>query len=96
MPGATEKRADVVLLINGISLVVIEAKTLVRSSQSWLDAAIQVHDQEKRHPPRVLAIWQSQNIVRNFESNTDSRHPGHVNARWTQMDSAIVFGEPTA
>ena len=32
--GATEKRADLVLLINGIPLVVIEAKTPVRASQS--------------------------------------------------------------
>ena len=35
--GASEKRADLVLLVNGIPLVVIEAKTPVRASQSWLD-----------------------------------------------------------
>ena len=42
--GKTEKRADLVLLVNGMPLVVIEAKTPVRSSQSWLDGALQVHD----------------------------------------------------
>src|SRR4029078_11620552 len=42
--GASEKRADLVLLVNGIPLVVIEAKTPVRASQSWLDGALQVHD----------------------------------------------------
>lgn len=42
--GKTEKRADLVLLVNGMPLVLVEAKTPVRSSQSWLDAAIQVHD----------------------------------------------------
>src|SRR5918999_2397815 len=33
-PGQVEKRADLILLVNGIPLVVIEAKTPVRSSQS--------------------------------------------------------------
>ncbi len=33
--GKTEKRADLVLLVNGMPLVVIEAKTPVRSSESW-------------------------------------------------------------
>jgi type I site-specific restriction-modification system R (restriction) subunit len=42
--GKTEKRADLVLLVNGLPLVLIEAKTPIRSSQSWLDAALQVHD----------------------------------------------------
>ena len=37
--GKTEKRADLVLLINGMPLVLIEAKTPVRPSQSWLDGA---------------------------------------------------------
>ena len=41
--GKTEKRADLVLLINGMPLVLIEAKTPVRASQSWLDGALQVH-----------------------------------------------------
>ena len=59
--GKTEKRADLVLLVNGIPLVVIEAKTPVRSSQSWLDGALQVHeDYEKNVPelfvPNVLSV----------------------------------------
>jgi len=52
--GATEKRADLVLLVNGIPLVVIEAKTPVRSSQSWLDAAIQVHEDYERNVPELF------------------------------------------
>jgi type I restriction enzyme R subunit len=52
--GATEKRADLVLLINGIPLVVIEAKTPVRSSQSWLDAAIDIHDDYERNIPELF------------------------------------------
>jgi type I restriction enzyme R subunit len=52
--GATEKRADLVLLVNGIPLVVIEAKTPVRSSQSWVDAAIQIHDDYERNVPELF------------------------------------------
>ena len=52
--GKTEKRADLVLLVNGIPLVVIEAKTPVRSSQSWLDGALQVHDDYERNVPELF------------------------------------------
>jgi type I restriction enzyme, R subunit len=53
--GAAEKRADLVLLVNGIPLVVIEAKTPVRSSESWLDGALQVHDDYERNVPELFA-----------------------------------------
>lgn len=52
--GRTEKRADLVLLVNGIPLVLIEAKTPVRSSQSWLDAALQVHDDYEKNMPELF------------------------------------------
>ncbi|MBY2998425.1 HsdR family type I site-specific deoxyribonuclease [Rhizobium leguminosarum] len=52
--GKTEKRADLVLMVNGIPLVLIEAKTPVRSSQSWLDAALQVHDDYERNVPELF------------------------------------------
>ncbi|MHC4089796.1 MAG: type I restriction endonuclease subunit R [Planctomycetota bacterium] len=52
--GATEKRADLVLLVNGIPLVVIEAKTPVRSSQSWLDGALQVHSDYEQNVPELF------------------------------------------
>ena len=52
--GNTEKRADLVLLINGIPLVLIEAKTPVRSSQSWLDGALQVHEDYERNVPELF------------------------------------------
>ena len=53
-PGQVEKRADLVLLINGMPLVVIEAKTPVRSSESWLDAALQVHEDYERNVPELF------------------------------------------
>jgi type I restriction enzyme R subunit len=52
--GASEKRADLVLLVNGIPLVVIEAKTPVRASQSWLDGALQVHDDYEPNVPELF------------------------------------------
>jgi hypothetical protein len=52
--GITEKRADLVLLVNGIPLVVIEAKTPVRASQSWFDAAAQIHDDYERNVPELF------------------------------------------
>jgi len=52
--GSAERRADLVLLVNGIPLVVIEAKTPVRASQSWLDGAIQVHDDYERNVPELF------------------------------------------
>ena len=52
--GATEKRADLVLLVNGIPLVVIEAKTPVRDSTSWVDGAIQVCDDYEPNVPELF------------------------------------------
>jgi type I restriction enzyme R subunit len=52
--GPTEKRADLVLLVNGIPVVLIEAKTPVRASQSWLDGAIQVREDYERNVPELF------------------------------------------
>lgn len=53
-PGSAEKRADLVLLVNGIPLVVIEAKTPVRSSVSWLDGAVQVSEDYEPNVPELF------------------------------------------
>ena len=52
--GANERRADLVLLVNGLPLVVIEAKTPVRSSQSWFDGATQIRDDYERNVPELF------------------------------------------
>ena len=52
--GAAERRADLVLLVNGIPLVLIEAKTPVRQAISWVDAAQQVHDDYERYVPELF------------------------------------------
>lgn len=41
---SVEKRPDMVMLVNGIPLVVGEFKTPVRPAISWLDGAIDIHD----------------------------------------------------
>jgi type I restriction enzyme R subunit len=52
--GAMAKRADLVLLVNGIPLVLIEAKTPVRPAVSWVDGASQVHDEYERDVPELF------------------------------------------
>ncbi|WP_205756435.1 type I restriction endonuclease subunit R [Lonsdalea iberica] len=52
--GATERRADLVLLINGLPLVLIEAKTPVKKCISWIDGAIQVHDDYEKFVPELF------------------------------------------
>ena len=52
--GPAERRADLVLLVNGIPLVLIEAKTPVRHAVSWLDGAIQVHDDYEKYVPELF------------------------------------------
>jgi type I restriction enzyme R subunit len=52
--GGIEVRFDLVLFVNGIPLVVIEAKTPVRKAVTWVDGAIQIHDDYERNVPRFF------------------------------------------
>ncbi|HBP0977185.1 TPA: type I restriction endonuclease subunit R [Pseudomonas aeruginosa] len=52
--GPTERRADLVLLVNGLPLVLIEAKTPVKKCISWVDGAIQVHDDYEKFVPELF------------------------------------------
>ena len=52
--GSAERRADLVLLVNGFPLVLIEAKTPTRSAVSWVDGAVQVHDDYERYVPELF------------------------------------------
>jgi len=53
--GPAERRADLVLLVNGFPLVLIEAKTPVRPSVSWVDGALQVHNDYEKYVPELFA-----------------------------------------
>ena len=52
--GPAERRADLVLLVNGLPLVLIEAKTPVRPAVSWVDGALQVHDEYEKDVPELF------------------------------------------
>ncbi|MDG2539823.1 type I restriction endonuclease subunit R [Dyella jiangningensis] len=52
--GPTERRADLVLLVNGLPLVLIEAKTPVKKCISWVDGAVQVHDDYEKFVPQLF------------------------------------------
>ncbi len=46
-----ERRFDLVLFVNGLPLVVCEAKTPVRPAISWVDGAVQIHDDYEVNVP---------------------------------------------
>lgn len=53
--GSVEKRFDVVFLVNGLPLVIGEAKTPTRSAVTWFDGAFQVNEiYEKQVPPMFV------------------------------------------
>ncbi len=53
--GAESRRADLVLLVNGFPLVLIEAKTPVRKAVSWVDGALQIHEDYEKDIPELFA-----------------------------------------
>jgi type I restriction enzyme R subunit len=52
--GAVEKRFDVVFLVNGLPLVIGEAKTPTRSSVTWFDGAYQVNEIYEKQVPAMF------------------------------------------
>ena len=52
--GTVEKRFDVVFLINGLPLVIAEAKTPTRSSVTWFDGAYQVNEIYEKEIPAMF------------------------------------------
>lgn len=52
--GQLEKRFDIVLLINGLPVVIGEAKTPVRPAVTWVDGASQIHDDYEQSIPGMF------------------------------------------
>src|SRR5207245_5317860 len=52
--GAAEKRFDVVFLVNGLPIVIGEAKTPTRSAVSWFDGAFQINEIYERQVPAMF------------------------------------------
>lgn len=52
--GAVEKRFDVVFVVNGLPLVIGEAKTPTRSSVTWFDGAFQINEIYEKQVPTMF------------------------------------------
>lgn len=52
--GAVEKRFDVVFLVNGLPLIISEAKTPTRNAVTWFDAAYQIHEIYEKQVPAMF------------------------------------------
>ncbi|MCX6349396.1 MAG: type I restriction endonuclease subunit R [Candidatus Aureabacteria bacterium] len=52
--GAVEKRFDVVFVINGLPLVIGEAKTPTRSAVTWFDGAFQINQIYEKETPAMF------------------------------------------
>src|SRR5204862_7293956 len=52
--GAVEKRFDVVFLVNGLPIVIGEAKTPTRSAVTWLDGALHVNEIYEKQVPAMF------------------------------------------
>ena len=52
--GSLEKRFDVIFLVNGIPLVIAEAKTPTRSSITWFDGAYQINEIYEKEIPAMF------------------------------------------
>ncbi len=52
--GAAEKRFDIVFLVNGLPLVIGEAKTATRSAVTWFDGAFQVNEIYEKQVPAMF------------------------------------------
>ncbi len=52
--GVVEKRFDVIFVVNGLPLVIGEAKTPTRSAVTWFDGAFQVHEIYEKQVPAMF------------------------------------------
>lgn len=52
--GAVEKRFDIVFLVNGLPIVIGEAKTPTRSAVTWFDGACQVNEIYEKQAPAMF------------------------------------------
>ncbi|MPZ47283.1 MAG: HsdR family type I site-specific deoxyribonuclease [Betaproteobacteria bacterium] len=65
--GAVAKRFDIVFVVNGLPLVIGEAKTPARSSVTWFDGAFQVNEIYEKQVPAMF-------VPNVFSFATEGRH----------------------
>jgi type I restriction enzyme R subunit len=93
--GPAERRADLVLLVNGLPLVLIEAKTPVRPAVSWVDGALQVHQDYERFVPELFTC----NVFSVATEGKDLRFgairmPVNLWGPWRSEDDAAADTQP--
>lgn len=86
-----EKRFDVVGYVNGLPLVVGEAKSPVRKAVTWFDGAVQVHDDYEVNVPQFFVPNVFSFATEGKEYRFGSiRLPVHQWAPWRLTDDAMV------
>jgi type I restriction enzyme R subunit len=86
-----EKRFDIVGYVNGLPLVVGEAKSPVRKAVTWLDGAVQVRDDYEVNVPQFFVP----NVFSFATEGKDYRYgsirlPVHLWAPWRLTDEAAI------
>lgn len=86
-----EKRFDIVGYVNGLPLVLGEAKSPVRKAVTWLDGAVQVHDDYEVNVPQFFVP----NVLSFASEGKEYRYgsirlPVHLWAPWRLADEATV------
>jgi type I restriction enzyme R subunit len=86
-----EKRFDIVGYVNGLPLVVGEAKSPVRKAVTWFDGAVQVHDDYEVNLPQFFVPNVFSFATEGKEYRYGSiRLPIHLWAPWRLADEATV------
>ncbi len=86
--GQLEKRLDIVLLINGLPVVIGEAKTPVRPAVTWVDGASQIHDDYEQSIPAMFVP----NIF-SFASDGRAYRYGSIRMPLTIWGPWRIFGD---
>lgn len=86
-----EKRFDIVGYVNGLPLVLGEAKSPVRKAVTWLDGAVQVHDDYEVNVPQFFVP----NVLSFATEGKEYRYgsirlPVHMWAPWRLNDEATI------
>jgi len=86
-----DKRFDIVGYVNGLPLVVGEAKSPVRKAVTWLDGAVQVHDDYEVNVPQFFVPNVFSFATEGKEYRYGSiRLPVHLWAPWRLTDEATI------
>ncbi len=88
-----ERRLDLVLIVNGVPLVICEAKTPTRPAVSWVDGAAQIHDDYEANIPTVFVpnIFSFATEGKTFRFGS-IRMPLEIWAPWRESEDEILSG----